>query len=273
MANSNQSDQNPFNQNTSEQQNAQQNNPFNDSTDGNNHQQEQRQSGDGKGSSMKPWFFGCGGCLIVFIILAVILGACAAGPIKDQIDEFTNKSTEEKSTEEESTDEETTEEESTEEESTEEESTEEETTEESTDEDDDSSTVTRNTTVGNSISAIGTKITVEKAEFVEPTNKYSKPSKDKILKVSYKLDNVNNSSLIVGDTNFGITADGSRVSKFYGMDDENDGFSFSLKPGESDTGYAYYDVPEADQYDVQLQLRSSDKRYKMKWEIDEDDIK
>ena len=57
------------------------------------------------------------------------------------------------------------------------------------------------------------------------------------------------------------------------MDDENDGFSFSLKPGESDTGYAYYDVPEADQYDVQLQLRSSDKRYKMKWEIDEDDIK
>lgn len=263
MANSNQSDQNPFNQNTSEQQN----NPFNDSANGNNYQQEQRQSGDGKGSSMKPWFFGCGGCLIIFIILAVILGACAAGPIKDQIDEFTNKSTEENSTEEETT------EESTDEETTEE-STEEETTEESTDEDkDDSSTDIRNTTIGNSISAIGTKITVEKAEFVEPNNKYSKPSKDKILKVSYKLENINNSSLIVSDTNFGITADGSRVSKFYGMDDENDGFSFSLKPGESDTGYAYYDVPEADQYDVQLQLRSSDTRYKMKWEIDESDIK
>ena len=55
------------------------------------------------------------------------------------------------------------------------------------------------------------------------------------------------------------------------MNDKNDGFSFSLKPGESDTGM--YDVPEADQYDVQLQLRSSDKRYKMKWEIDKDDVK
>ena len=61
MANSNQSDQNPFNQNTSEQQN----NPFNE-TNGNNQQQ---QSGDGNGSSMKPWLFGCGGCLVIFIIL------------------------------------------------------------------------------------------------------------------------------------------------------------------------------------------------------------
>lgn len=271
MANSNQTDQNPFNQNTSEQQNSQQNNPFNDSNANNQPQQ----SGNGNGSSMKPWLFGCGGCLIIFIILAVILGACAAGPIKDQIDDFTNNKTEEASTEEETTEENSTEEDSTEEESTEEETTEEPTTEEnSTEEDDnDSSIVNRNTSVGSPISVFGTKVTVEKAEFVEPTSKYSKPTKDKILKVSYKLENINNSSLIVGDTNFGITADGSRVSKFYGMDDTNDGFSFSLKPGQSDTGYAYYDVPEADQYDVYLQLRSSDKRYKMKWEIEENDIK
>lgn len=255
MANSNQSDQNPFNQNTSEQQN----NPFNE-TNGNNQQQ---QSGDGNGSSMKPWLFGCGGCLVIFIILAVILGACAAGPIKDQIDEFTNK-TEEKSTEENSTEEETTEESTTEES----------TTEENTDEDDnDSSIVDRQTSVGNGISAIGTKITVERAEYVNPPADGTKPLKDKILKVNYKLENINNSSLIVGDANFGVTADGSRVSKYYGMNDKNDGFSFSLKPGESDTGYVYYDVPEADQYDVQLQLRSSDKRYKMKWEIDKDDVK
>ncbi|WP_426392376.1 DUF4352 domain-containing protein [Mammaliicoccus sciuri] len=255
MANSNQSDQNPFNQNTSEQQN----NPFNE-TNGNNQQQ---QSGDGNGSSMKPWLFGCGGCLVIFIILAVILGACAAGPIKDQIDEFTNK-TEEKSTEENSTEEETTEESTTEES----------TTEENTDEDDnDSSIVDRQTSVGNGISAIGTKITVERAEYVNPPSDGTKPLKDKILKVNYKLENINNSSLIVGDANFGVTADGSRVSKYYGMNDKNDGFSFSLKPGESDTGYVYYDVPEADQYDVQLQLRSSDKRYKMKWEIDKDDVK
>ncbi|WP_323707875.1 DUF4352 domain-containing protein [Mammaliicoccus sciuri] len=255
MANSNQSDQNPFNQNTSEQQN----NPFNE-TNGNNQQQ---QSGDGNGSSMKPWLFGCGGCLVIFIILAVILGACAAGPIKDQIDEFTNK-TEEKSTEENSTEEETTEESTTEES----------TTEENTDEDDNnSSIVDRQTSVGNGISAIGTKITVERAEYVNPPSDGTKPLKDKILKVNYKLENINNSSLIVGDANFGVTADGSRVSKYYGMNDKNDGFSFSLKPGESDTGYVYYDVPEADQYDVQLQLRSSDKRYKMKWEIDKDDVK
>lgn len=264
MANSNQSDQNPFNQNTSEQQN----NPFNE-TNGNNQQQ---QSGDSNGSSMKPWLFGCGGCLVIFIILAVILGACAAGPIKDQIDEFTNK-TEDNSTEENSTEEETTEE-STEEETTEESTTEESTTEEKTDEDDnDSSIIDRQTSVGNGISAIGTKITVEKAEFVTPPSDGTKPLKDKILKVNYKLENINNSSLIVGDANFGVTADGSRVSKYYGMNDKNDGFSFSLKPGESDTGYVYYDVPEADQYDVQLQLRSSDKRYKMKWEIDKDDVK
>ncbi|MBZ5797708.1 hypothetical protein K8353_47640, partial [Burkholderia contaminans] len=90
---------------------------------------------------------GCGGCLVIFIILAVILGACAAGPIKDQIDEFTNK-TEENSTEENSTEEETTEE-STEEETTEESTTEESTTEEKTDEDDnDSSIIDRQTSVG-----------------------------------------------------------------------------------------------------------------------------
>lgn len=262
MANSN---QNPFNTNASGQQNAQQSNPFNDSN-GNN---PPPSSGDGNGSNMKPWLFGCGGCLVVFIILAVILGACAAGPIKDQIDNMTNK-TEEKSTEEKSTEEDTTEESTTEESTTEESTTEESTTEE---DNNSSSTERKSTSVGNSIDAIGTKVTVDKAEFVEPDSKYSKPSKGKVLKVYYKLENINNSSLIVSDSNFGILADGSRISKFYGMDDTNDGFSFSLKPGDSDEGYVYYDVPDADKYEVYLKLRSSEKNYEMKWNIDQSEVK
>ncbi|WP_323702969.1 DUF4352 domain-containing protein [Mammaliicoccus sp. Dog046] len=257
MANSN---QNPFNTNASGQQNSQQSNPFNDSNGSN----PPPTSGDENGSSMKPWLFGCGGCLVIFIILAVILGACAATPIKNQIDNMTNK-TEEKSTEEKSTEEDTTEESTTEES----------TTEESTTEEDSSSSTTerKSTSVGNSIDVVGTKVTVDRAEFVEPSSKYSKPSKGKVLKVYYKLQNINNSSLYVSDSNFGILADGSRVSKFYGMDDTDDGFSASLKPGESDEGYVYYDVPDADKYEVYLKLRSSEKAYEMKWNINDSDVK
>ena len=95
--------------------------------------------------------------------MAIILGACAAGPIKEQIDNFTSD-TEEKSTEEKSTEEESTEEESTEEETTEEETSEESTTEESTTEenDNDSSVTNKTSNLGGSINAVGTKITVEK---------------------------------------------------------------------------------------------------------------
>nr|WP_263313940.1 DUF4352 domain-containing protein [Mammaliicoccus sp. Marseille-Q6498] len=267
MSNSNQSDQNPFNQNTSDQQNSQQENPFNEQNQDNVNNQS-TQSGNGNGSSAKPWLFGCGGCLVVFVILAVILGACAAGPIKDQIDNITNK-TEDSSTEEESTEEDTTEESTTEESTTEESTTE----ESSTEEDNGSSTSYKTTNVGSSIEVLGTKITVEKAEFVEPTSKYSKPKKGKVLKVYYKLENIKNTSLTVSDTNFQILADGSPASKFYGMDDSKSGFSFSLKPGESDSGYAYYDVPETNKYEANLQLKNSDNNYRMKWKIDESDVK
>ncbi|GGI39051.1 DUF4352 domain-containing protein [Mammaliicoccus stepanovicii] len=259
----NNSDQNPFNQDTSDKQNSQQDNPFSESNQ--EHQQNQSaQSGDGNGSNVKPWLFGCGGCLLVFIILAVILGACAAGPIKEQIDNITNQ-TEDKSTEEKKTEENTTEESTTEES----------TTEESTTEEDknDSSIESKTSNIGNSIDAIGTKVTVEKAEYVKPTSKYSKPNKGKVLKVYYKLENINNSSLIVGDTNFSVAADGQTVSKFYGMDDSNDGFSANLKPGEKESGYVYYDVPDADKFDVRLQLESSDKNYRMTWNIDKSDLK
>lgn len=233
MNNSNQSNENPFNQ--SNQSGFQGNQP--------------PQSGDQGDSNLKPWLFGCGGCLVIFIILAIILGACAAGPIKEQIDNFTSK-TEEKSTEEKSTEEETTEE-----------------------KDNDNSVTDKTANLGGTINAVGTKITVEKAEFVEPDSKYSKPSKDKILKVYYKLENINNSSLIVGDTNFGVTADGQRVSKFYSMRDSDAGFSFSLKPGQSDEGYVYYDVPDAEKYEVQLQLKSKDNSYRMKWKFSDSDLK
>ena len=279
MNNSNQSNENPFNQNNSDQQNnqqqnSQQENPFNQSNQSGFQGNQPPHSGDQGDSNLKPWLFGCGGCLVIFIILAIILGACAAGPIKEQIDNFTSD-TEEKSTEEKSTEEESTEEESTEEETTEEETSEESTTEESTTEenDNDSSVTNKTSNLGGSINAVGTKITVEKAEFVEPDSKYSKPSKDKILKVYYKLENINNSSLIVGDTNFGVTADGQRVSKFYSMRDSYAGFSFSLKPGQSDEGYVYYDVPDADKYEVHLQLKSKDNSYRMKWNIKDSDLK
>lgn len=269
MNNSNQSNENPFNQNNSDQQsnqqqNSQQENPFNQSNQSGFQGNQPPQSGDQGDSNLKPWLFGCGGCLVIFIILAIILGACAAGPIKEQIDNFTSE------TEEKSTEEETTEEKSTEEKSTEEKSTEEETTEEK---DNDNSVTDKTANLGGTINAVGTKITVEKAEFVEPDSKYSKPSKDKILKVYYKLENINNSSLIVGDTNFGVTADGQRVSKFYSMRDSDAGFSFSLKPGQSDEGYVYYDVPDAEKYEVQLQLKSKDNSYRMKWKFSDSDLK
>lgn len=254
MNNSNQSNENPFNQNNSDQQsnqqqNSQQENPFNQSNQSGFQGNQPPQSGDQGDSNLKPWLFGCGGCLVIFIILAIILGACAAGPIKEQIDNFTSK-TEEKSTEEKSTEEETTEE-----------------------KDNDNSVTDKTANLGGTINAVGTKITVEKAEFVEPDSKYSKPSKDKILKVYYKLENINNSSLIVGDTNFGVTADGQRVSKFYSMRDSDAGFSFSLKPGQSDEGYVYYDVPDAEKYEVQLQLKSKDNSYRMKWKFSDSDLK
>ncbi|WP_239733770.1 MULTISPECIES: DUF4352 domain-containing protein [unclassified Mammaliicoccus] len=126
--------------------------------------------------------------------------------------------------------------------------------------------------IGDQLTVGKVDVTVEKAEFVEPEDEYSTPDNAKILKVYYKFKNNAEDQILVSDTDFLLSIDGETQQEFYLMDDMKAGFDDQLNKGNTASGYVYYDVPDSDEYKVEMDFMPFYNTYKAEWVINKSDI-
>ncbi|MGF2098476.1 hypothetical protein ACQUFT_13430 [Mammaliicoccus lentus] len=127
--------------------------------------------------------------------------------------------------------------------------------------------------LGDKIRVNGLEITVVKAEFVQPEDQYYYPENGKVLKVYYKFKNVDKKQILVDNSAFDLTIDGESQNQFFGMNENTPGFQHRLKKGDTENSYLYYDVPEADNYKVEMNFKPEDKTYKADWNIKNSEVK
>lgn len=73
-------------------------------------------------------------------------------------------------------------------------------------------------------------------------------------------------------TDFTINVDGETYSEWFGTNDTNTDFSHLINKGNTASGYVYYDVPESETYNVELEAMPNLKNIKAKWKINKSDI-
>lgn len=127
--------------------------------------------------------------------------------------------------------------------------------------------------LGDKIRMNGLEITVVKAEFVQSEDQYYYPENGKVLKVYYKFKNVDKKQILVDNSAFDLTIDGESQNQFFGMNENTPGFQHQLKKGDTENSYLYYDVPEADNYKVEMNFKPEDKTYKADWNIKNSEVK
>ncbi len=142
----------------------------------------------------------------------------------------------------------------------------------SNDEKEDESNEKKSLKIGDQLTVGKVDVTVEKAEFVEPEDEYSTPDNDKILKIYYKFKNNADEQILVSDTDFLLSIDGETQQEFYLMDDMKAGFDDQLNKGNTASGYVYYDVPDSDEYKVEMDFMPFYNTYKAEWVINKSDI-
>lgn len=127
--------------------------------------------------------------------------------------------------------------------------------------------------LGDKIRVNGLEVTVVKAEFVQPEDQYYYPENGKVLKVYYKFKNVDKKQILVDNSAFDLTIDGESQNQFFGMNENTPGFQHQLKKDDTENSYLYYDVPEADNYKVEMNFKPEDKTYKADWNIKNSEVK
>ncbi len=131
----------------------------------------------------------------------------------------------------------------------------------------------KNIKLGDKIIVDGLEVTVTKAEVVQPDDGYSYSQNGKILKVTYKFKNLEKDKKLIDNSNFQLTIGGAVQPQFNGMKDNKGGFQHQLDKDDSKSSYLYYDVADADKYDVKMNYETSKKTYNSNWRINDKDIK
>lgn len=131
----------------------------------------------------------------------------------------------------------------------------------------------KNIKLGDKIIVDGLEVTVTKAEVVHPDDGYSYSQNGKILKVTYKFKNLEKDKKLIDNSNFQLTIGGAVQPQFNGMKDNKGGFQHQLDKDDSKSSYLYYDVADADKYDVKMNYETSKKTYNANWCINDKDIK
>ncbi|MEN3966005.1 hypothetical protein BUZ94_09340 [Mammaliicoccus sciuri] len=131
----------------------------------------------------------------------------------------------------------------------------------------------KNIKLGDKIIVDGLEVTVTKAEVVQPDDGYSYSQNGKILKVTYKFKNLEKDKKLIDNSNFQLTIGGAVQPQFSGMKDNKGGFQHQLDKDDSKSSYLYYDVADADKYDVKMNYETSKKTYNANWRINDKDIK
>ncbi|VYT95233.1 DUF4352 domain-containing protein [Staphylococcus simulans] len=184
--------------------------------------------------SKKKWLWGCGGCLLILIIGIVVILALTGAFFKGVDEELNGTQDEQKERE---------------------------------------KTANKTFKVGDSIKGDGVTYTLDSVEHADTSSEYaSEPDNGSALKVNLSFKNENDQQVLVDSTDFSIKVDGENYEEWYGSDDTNAGFSHQLNKNNTASGYIYYDVPESDEYTLELNAMPKFNEVKGKWKINKSDI-
>lgn len=184
--------------------------------------------------SKKKWLFGCGGCLLILIVGIVVIFALTGVFFKGVDEELNGTQNEQKELE---------------------------------------KTANKTFKVGDSIKGEGVTYTLDSVEHADTSSEYaSEPDNGNALKVNLSFKNENDQQILVDSTDFSIKVDGENYEEWYGSDDTNAGFSHQLNKNNTASGYIYYDVPESDEYTLELNAMPKFNEVKGKWKIQKSDI-
>ena len=195
---------------------------------------QRQQEEEKKKKRKKGWLFGCGGCLLLLIIGVVIIFALTGAFFKG-VDEELNGTKEEQQDREE--------------------------------------TANKTFKVGDSIKGDNVTYTLESVEYADTSGELAtEPENGVALKVNLSFKNENDEQVLVDSNDFSIKVNGENFEEWYGSDDTNEGFSHQLNKGNTAKGYIYYDVPDSDNYDLELEAMPEFSDVKGKWQIQKSDI-
>ena len=127
--------------------------------------------------------------------------------------------------------------------------------------------------IGQVVDADGVDIKVVKAEFINNYDEYSAPTNGKALRVYIKFRNNNDDQVLMDNTDFSMKVNNENYEKWYGSEDMHEGFSHQLNHNNTASGYITYDVPDSDQYTLELDTVPNFNKIRAKWVISKSEIK
>jgi hypothetical protein len=127
--------------------------------------------------------------------------------------------------------------------------------------------------MGQVIDADGVDVKLDKVEYVTNYDEYSAPENGKAVKVYLKFKNNNDDQVLMDSSDFTMKVNKENYEQWYGNDDSHDGFTHQLNKGNTGSGYITYDVPDNDNYTLEMNASPKFASVKAKWEIKKSDIK
>ncbi|MDY3696905.1 MAG: DUF4352 domain-containing protein [Staphylococcus hyicus] len=184
--------------------------------------------------SKKRWLWGCGGCLL-FLIIGIVIVFALTGAFFKGVDEELNGTQEEQKEREEN--------------------------------------ANKTFKVGDSIKGDGVTYTLESVEYADTSGEYAtEPDNGVALKVNLSFKNENEDQVLVDSADFSMKVNGENFEEWFGSDDDNGTFSHQLNKDNTADGYIYYDVPDSEEYMLELNAMPNFNQVKGKWKIQKSDI-
>lgn len=131
----------------------------------------------------------------------------------------------------------------------------------------------KNFKIGQVVDADGVDIKLTKVEYVNDYDEYSAPENGKVVKVYLKFKNNNDDQVLVDSTDFSLKMDDENYQEWFGNDDTNAGFSHQLNKGNTGSGYITYDVPDGEEYALEMDAHPKFENIKARWKIKKEEIK
>lgn len=195
---------------------------------------QQREEERKKSKRKKGWLWGCGGAIVLLILIAIGFTACTASFVND-VDEELNGTDEEQQERAEN--------------------------------------AKKTFKVGDSIKGDGVTYTLDSVEYADFSGELSsEPENGVALKVNLSFKNEGEDQVLVDSTDFSIKVDGQNYEEWYGEGDNDGGFSHQLNESNTAEGSIYYDVADSDSYTLELEAMPGMNEVKGKWQIEKSDI-
>lgn len=131
----------------------------------------------------------------------------------------------------------------------------------------------KNFKIGQVVDADGVDVKLAKVEYVNNYDEYSEPENGRVIKVYLKFKNNNEDQVLMDSSDFSMKVNNENYQEWFGNDDTNAGFSHQLNKGNTGSGYITYDVPDSDNYTLEMDATPKFNNVKAKWEIKKTDIK